>query len=101
MYEGMLVTAVTIGVTFLLGVGVAVFVLTWLWGWRPLQRRAFPFIDEIAATTSLFSASLKTKNPGMPLATRQGLWAIAYAIVAGMTIQALLGLAGQLATPAG
>ena len=102
MPSGLIVTVVTIILTFITGILTAIGLMAWLWGWKPIQRVAFPFIDEIARSTRAFNAELKeTNEPDFPKAMRQGLWLIAYAIVTAATISGLLNLVGQLATPAG
>ena len=102
MPPGLIATVVTIVLTFIARILTAIGLLAWLWGWKPIQGVAFPFIDEIARSTAKFNAEMKeTNEPDFPAAMRQGLWLIAYAIVTGSTISGLLNLVGQLATPAG
>ena len=102
MLTGLVATVVTIVLTFIAGILTAIGLLAWLWGWKPTQVIAFPFIDEIVTSTRAFNAEMReTSEPDFPRAIRQGLWLIAYAIVTGFTISGLLELVGQLATPAG
>ena len=96
MSPGLLATVVTIVLTFVAGILTAVGLIVWLWKWKRVQTKAFPFIDEILLSTEDFNHELN-HNVELTVARsiRQGLWLIAYAIVTGMTVSGLLNLMGH------
>lgn len=102
MPPGLLATATTIVLTFVAGALTAIALIVWLWKWKRIQTKAFPFIDEILRSTTSFNHEMDVSAElTVARAIRQGLWLIAYAIVTGMTVSGLLNLMGHLATPAG
>ena len=102
MPPGLIATGTVLALTFLIGVLTAIVLIVWLWRWKPIQTKAFPFIDEILSSTAWFNAEIDNNaDLTVARAIRQGLWLIAYSIVTGMTVSGLLGLMGDLATPAG
>ena len=101
MSAGFMATMATTAGWILLGVFAGMLILAFLWGWRPAQRIAFPLLDELTSAQPVWERDVARKDLNTAGAIRVAGLAIAFALVTGSTISAILDLVGQLATPAG
>lgn len=100
--DGISATLLIIIGSVLIGAVLGIIIMGVMHGTKWIQRLTLPYYDEADSISAELSKSLKSKTKMTEArAIREGLFAIALAIITGMVFSGFLNMIGHLSTPSG